>query len=534
MLSEDKYFQTLTEAELWQRYCDFLDLTADEFVDFQKKLLMDHVKKVCDSVLGKKIMGNQAPKTVDEFRRMVPLTIYDDYEPYLSERQEDVLAVKPYFWCHSTGRGGNFKWVPHGHETVEKAVKRYVSTMILCTCKNKGEINIAPGLRFLIIFAPPPYTSGHIIGTLAERFSLKLIPPAGQIETLGIQTAIKKGFEIALKDGVDIIAAISSVLVKMGEAMSQQASGMKLSASMLHPKVIIRLSRAWLRSKIEKRAILPRDIWQAKGIIVGGLDTAIYIDDVTHYWGNAPFEYYGGTEGLVYALPSWTKKGLIFLPDLVFLEFLPYEEVLKLQEDKDYQPTTVLLNELEEGKLYEVVITQLYGMPLLRYRLGDIIKVIARKDEEAGIDLPHVAFQRRVGELIELAGMARLDEKTLWKAINNTGVKHADWVACKEYDHNQAFLRVYIELNEEIETSQLESMIDEQLKMIDTDYKDIDSYLGLQPVRVTRLLPGAFQHYTEERVKEGASMAHMKPVHINPAETIITQLLTLGDASSEQ
>jgi len=534
MLSEDKYFQTLTEDELWQRYCGFLDLSIDEFMAIQKELLMDEIERVADSFLGRKIMGNQKPKSIDEFRQLVPLTTYDDYEPYLSERQEDVLAVKPYFWCHSTGRGGNFKWVPHGHETVEKAVKRYVSTMILCTCKNKGEINIAPGLRFLVIFAPPPYTSGYIIGTFAERFSLRIMPPVDQVETMGMQAAIKNGFQVALKEGVDIIGALASVLVKMGEAMSEQASGMKLSASMLHPKVIIRLSRAWLRSKRERRGILPKDIWEAKGIIVGGLDTAIYKDDVTHYWGNPPFEYYGGTEGLVYALHSWTKKGLIFVPDLVFLEFLPYEEVLKIQEDKDYQPTTVLLNEVEEGKLYEVVITQLYGMPLLRYRLGDIIKVVANRDEEAGIDLPHVAFQRRVGELIELAGMARLDEKTLWKAINNTGIKYADWVACKEYDRNQAFLRIYIELNEEIETSQLESMIDEQLKIVDADYKDIDSYLGQQPVRVTRLLPGTFQHYTEERTRQGASIAHLKPARINPDETIIKQLLGLNDASSEQ
>jgi phenylacetate-coenzyme A ligase PaaK-like adenylate-forming protein len=299
---------------------------------------------------------------------------------------------------------------------------------------------------------------------------------------------------------------------------------------MLHPKVIRRLLRAWWRSKREKRAILPRDIWQAKGIIVGGLDTAIYRDDVTHYWGNSPFEYYGGTEGLVYALHSWTKKGLIFLPDTVFLEFLPYEEVLKLQEDRDYQPSTVLLNELEEGKLYEVVITQLFGMPLLRYRLGDIVQVAAMRDEEAGINLPHVVFQRRVGELIELAGMARLDEKTLWRAISDTGVKYADWVACKEYDQNQVVLHVYIELNEEIDTSQLEIMIDEQLKIIDTDYKDIDSYLGLQPVRVTRLSPGTFQLYSAARVKEGASIAHLKPTRINPEEVILKRLLGFSDS----
>jgi hypothetical protein len=92
MLSEDKYFQTLTQAELWQRYCGFLDLSLDDFIDIQKELLTDQIERVADSLLGKKIMNNRKPKTVEEFRQMVPLTSYEDYEPYLSEQREDALA----------------------------------------------------------------------------------------------------------------------------------------------------------------------------------------------------------------------------------------------------------------------------------------------------------------------------------------------------------------------------------------------------------------------------------------------------------
>jgi len=95
MLSEDKYFRELTKAELWQRYCGFLDLSIDEFMDIQEELLMDEIDRVADSPLGRKIMGNQRPKSVEEFRRIVPLTTYDDYEPYLSERREDILGEKP-------------------------------------------------------------------------------------------------------------------------------------------------------------------------------------------------------------------------------------------------------------------------------------------------------------------------------------------------------------------------------------------------------------------------------------------------------
>ena len=535
MLPEDTYFKTHSQDEVWQRYCGFLNLSIDEFMEIQKGLLIDEIERVADSKLGRKIMGNRKPKDVDEFRRIVPLTTYEDYEPYLSERQEDALAAKPIMWCHSSGTGGSFKWIPHGPEIVEKATKNYVGCCILSSCSKKGEINITPGLRFLAVVAPPPYTSGLIIPAFLERFSSRIIPPLEEAGTMGFPERMKKGFEIALKDGVDIIGALASILVKMGEGFSQQTRTMKFSASMLHPKIIFRLLRAWLRSKRENRTILPKDLWQPKSIFVSGVDTDIYKDDVAYYWGATTYEVYSGTEGFNYAVQSWDKKkGMVFLPDMVFLEFIPYAELLKLQDDKYYQPSTVLLNEVEEGELYEVVITHFYGMPLLRYRLNDLIRVIAKKDEETGINLPQIAFQRRVGEIINLAGLAQLDEKTLWQAIVNTGIKYTDWAACKEYAQNQSFLRLYLELKEEREAGEVETMIDEQLKMIDTDYKDIDYYLGLQPARVTLLSQGTFRRYVEEKIKEGADLAQLKPTHINPPTIVIRRLLELSEAGRKK
>ena len=71
-------------------------------------------------------------------------------------------------------------------------------------------------------------------------------------------------------------------------------------------------------------------------------------------------------------------------------------------------------------------------------------------------------------------------------------------------------------------------MIDEQLKRIDPDYKDVDYYLDLQPVRVTLLSPGTFGRYTDEKKKEGYDLAHLKPRHVNPPHTDIQRLLDLS------
>ena len=136
-------------------------------------------------------------------------------------------------------------------------------------------------------------------------------------------------------------------------------------------------------------------------------------------------------------MPAWNRKDMTFLPDMTFLEFIPYEELLKEEENKDYQPSTVLLDQLEAGKLYEVVITNFYGGPLLRFRMQDIIKITSLSDSEADIKLPQMIFQRRSGDVINLAWLADLEEKTLWKAITDTDIQYNEWTALKEYDQDK-------------------------------------------------------------------------------------------------
>ena len=160
--------------------------------------------------------------------------------------------------------------------------------------------------------------------------------------------------------------------------------------------------------------------------------------------------------------------------------------------------------------------------------MKDLVRVISLRDEGAGVNLPHIVFDRRVGETINLGSMADLDEKTIWKGLVDSGLKFADWAACKEYDSNRSFLRIYVELKETRDADEVASLIDESLKQIDVDYRDVEGYLGLNPVRVTLLSPGTFQRYTEEKQKQGADLAHLKPTHINAPETVVQRLVELS------
>ena len=495
----------------------------------QERLLMEQIDLAHSSFLGKKIMGERKPETVEVFRQTVPITTYADYEPYLSEQREDVLAEKPYVWMHTSGRSGRFKWVPYTRRMLDVASRGAVGLLILAAARRRGEVNLRPGQRMLLLVAPKPYFTGTALDYLYnQRFTLEPIPPPEEAAKLEFRERLSLGFSIALRTGFDHAFTMASVMAKVGEAMSNQASTTKLAPSLAHPSVLLRLGRAWLRAKSAGRGILPHDLWQPKSILSGGADAQIYFDDIVRYWGQRPWEAYAATETHMIAGQSWTRKGLTFVPNLAFWEFIPAEERRREANEPGYRPATVLFNELRPGEEYEVVFTHFYGMPLLRYRLGDVVKCIGLRDEEAKINLPQVVFRARVGDIIQLSGLTELDERTLWQAIVNTGVKIEDWSACKEFEGSRACVRVFVEPKETVDQDSLALAIDAQLKALDADYRDLEEQLGFQPVRVTLLSSGTFGRYYEEMRHQGADLAHLKPPHMNPSYSVVQTLLRLG------
>jgi hypothetical protein len=529
MITEDKLFKTGDKDRIWQKYCGFLDLSLAEYMEMQEQLLMDQIDLVYDSPLAKKFMPRK-PKDVSEFRELVPLTIYDDYAAYLGEKNEDVLAVKPYCWIRTSGRGGTPKWVPYTESAVERLSILSTALSILACTERKGEVNIENGLRVLHNLPPPPYITGVLARLASNNLYIRYIPPLEKCESMDFETRTQTGLRMALSTGVDFLSSLTSVLLKIGEGFTEGSGKLKFNRHMLQPQIMWRLIRGLVWSKKESRALLPKDLWPIKGLLCYGADTAIYREKLIHYWGKEPTENYGATEPGLIATHAWNKKGMTFVPFCCFLEFAPEEEWLKSRENKDYQPSTVLLDEVKPGERYEIIITSFHGMPFLRYRLGDLIRVVALEDEETGIQLPQMVFDSRADDLIDIAGFTRLDEKTIWQAITNTGIKYEDWSARKEYEQDKAIIHLYIEPKDKNEAQEVERLVHRKLVDFDHDYRNLESMLGIWPLRVSLLPAGSFQRYYEKKKASGAELAHLKPPHMNASDTIIQELL--GQAQS--
>lgn len=519
--------------EVWRKYCGFLDLSLEEFMEIQERLLMEQVDLLSKSKLGCNILGDKVPTSVEEFRELLPLTNYADY-PYLVRERvevvppEDVLPVKPHLWARTSGRSieQDFKWVPYSEEMVKKIGEFAVASFLLASCSGRGDVRLDVGDACLYTLAPPPYFTAAVARGLAEQLGPAFIPPLAEGNKMEFGERIQEGFKLGLKTGIDLFYGLSSVLVAIAEQFEHGSGSFKFSTEMLHPRLLYRVIRGLVRSKISGRGLRPKDLWKVKGIVAGGMDTAFYSDKIEAYWGRKPLEGYGGTELGGVALQAWNYKGMTFLPDCNFLEFIPEEDFFKSMSNPDYQPPTLCLDEVKLG-VYELVITNFHGGIFVRYRTGDLIEIISFRDEELGIDIPQMIFHARADGVIDVGGFTRLTEKAVWQAIEESGAPYVDWAMRKEYVEGKSMLHLYLELKEEVEDKDIKASIHQRLKEKDAGYAALESMLGINPLIVTVLSPGTFAGYMEEMRASGADLAHIKPPRINPKEGVINRLLSV-------
>lgn len=531
-----KQWQRGYRDALWNEICGFLDLTVDEFMAVQERLWQEQMQILPKCELGAKLLHGVRPKNLDEFREKVPLTTYDDYEPYLSEHREDALPAKVHKWICSSGSSGKMKWAPFTEKAWEVAVDNFFAVYLLASSSGRGQFKLNFGDVLFFGVAPPPYGSGACLLGVSETFGLRCVPSLEDVmSTADMAVRSQMGFQQALRTGLDGLVALPWVLVKVGEELGQRKGRRGSPKMLLNPAVGYRLIGAMIKSKLARRQILPRDVWQVKSLAVFGMETKAYENKIAHYWGQKPYEFYVNTElGGSFAHQTWTRNAMTPTPHVSLLELIPEEEWLRSRDDPSYKPRTVLMNEVQVGKTYEVVLTNFYGGIFTRYRPGDLVKIIALEDEEAGIQLPQMICIGRADKLINVGGFTRLDERTLWLALEDTGVQYESWMARSEAVEGRPALRIYVSTRGDTDSARLEERLHSKLKELDTSYGHLEEASGTKLLRVTILPWGVFEKYSAERIAQGADPGQMKEIHMQPRDEVIARVLELASQMGKE
>jgi hypothetical protein len=348
------------------------------------------------------------------------------------------------------------------------------------------------------------------------------MPPLEAAEKMQFEERIKKGFDQALKHGFDFYFGVSLALVAVGEMLRKRMEKTDIRPLISRPAAFSRLLKALIKSKLEGRTILPKDIWDIKGIIGSGTDGTVFKDTIKNMWGRYPLDLFASTEAGLIATQTWDFDSMVFFPNLNFLEFIPEDEYKRWQADNNYKPGTICLDEVKTGMKYELVITNFHGGALVRYRTGDVIRITSLSNKAAGITIPQMTFEGRVDDIIDIGGFIRLTEKVIWQAVENTGIPYVDWTASKVTQGGKQVLHLHVELKEGcfVTEEQMAGAVYQEIKKLEDGflYGDMESILNTNPIKVTILPRGAFEGYVALRKEAGADVAHLKPHHINPSD----------------
>lgn len=522
------------ESEIWQMCCGYLNLNIEEFMQIQRRLLLGQIEALSHSPIGRKIFNGAWPQTVEDFRKEVPLTSYGAYCPELSEKREDWLPEKPSQWVHTSGRTGEYscKWVPITPSFINQLSPLLYGIGLLSASRQWGDSTpfiSCPNMIYTV--APRPYISGALASMLQEQTPSRFYPSLAQAENLGFEERTKLAFNEALSGGLDYFFGLSLVLATVGNRFSQSAGKMSIRPFLKQPRALSRLAQGMIKSRLAGRGLLPKDLWKVRGIICSGLDSTIYKEKINQYWGRYPLDIYANTEGGVIATQTWDHDGMTFIPNLNFLEFIPEKEHMRWQLDHKYQPKTVLLDEVQAGECYEIVITNFHGGALVRYRVGDMIRITSLKNENSKVNLPQMVFERRCDDLLDFV-VIRLTEKTIWRAIENSQVPYTDWVAYK--NQGEPVLNVLMETSNDSRLNEAEVekiLYSEIIKSESDNYTNSQAHNDLADMikfrlKLTLLPRGSFAAYTAQKQAEGADLAHLKPPHVNPPQKVLASLLS--------
>ena len=250
-----------SKKEIWEEYCGFLNISSEDFMSIQNRLLLEQMELWSSSELGQSILKGKYPHTIEEFREMVPLTTYDDYAPTLLAKQISALPSEPVLWIQTTWEGGvhPIKTAPYTKAMLDTFRHHVISCLILSTSREKYEFDVNVTDHMLYALAPLPYLTGLLPLLLDEEIDIEILPPVKESVKMTFKERNKQGFKLGMQKGLEIFFGLGSVLYYVSQSVSSMQSGGGFSLKKLpgiSPKMILRYLVAKNRCKKENRPLL--------------------------------------------------------------------------------------------------------------------------------------------------------------------------------------------------------------------------------------------------------------------------------------
>lgn len=514
-----------------------------------RKYQLNTLKRIIDdnktTEYGRKY-NFEAIKSYEDYKNAVPLTEYEDYQPYIERMVENgeksLLTAYPIvYYALTSGSTGVAKMIPVSDKNRE-LFSAYAGSMIIYqTYEQIKKQNHKPGpVCFLTEFRWDPRTdtisSGSISSQIPNNFvncveDITTTPRPLQFlaEPTPDATYVKALFALKQKNTSCIAATFSSVVYEFLTLIEQKWESLvrDIRNGEIDPELSI---SAELKKQLSDyispdpdRAdelfkefskgfdtpIIPR-IWPNISMIccIGGSFFSKFTKKIRYrYSDDIPMHMmaYGASESMM-AIPfDCNDEDYYPLVDDVFFEF---REV-----DADEADRVYLLDELEPGKDYEVIITNMSG--LYRYRMFDVIHISKKVDNS-----PKGRIKYRLNQVVSMVGERTTTEQLddIMKSLSDhVNVDITNYALYPDYSTSPVRYIIMAEPDEYIgkgNQKKLGPVADKLLKDANRSFKKYREQRVMGEPLVNFLEPGSFDLYREIQIADGASANQIKPVKV--------------------
>ena len=290
-----------------------------------------------------------------------------------------------------------------------------------------------------------------------------------------------------------------------------------------------------IMSEFGNEAFIPR-IWPDLSMVacIGTADFAPYMNKIRQHLGpNVAVDYLGyvASESTVAAQINEGEEAYMLLPYSGFYEFIPIEEETSTsgvpcsaaeptsgvlcpgETSTSGVPRPLLMDQLEMGREYELVITNLSGF--YRYRIGDVIRVTGFHNQS-----PMIVFSYRKKQLVSMYG-EKITESVMHHAITKlaeeSGTIILEYSIYPDADSDPGHYVVLLESDEEISPdrwSHYSETLNRLLCEAHDSYRQKIEKKTMLPLEVRFVQPQTYALYRDLKVMEGASPNQIKPLHV--------------------
>lgn len=520
-------------------------------------LLMDILMDNSSSEYGEKY-GFADIRDADDYRSKVPMTTYDDYAPYIdrmvNNNESNLITSYPVvFYASTSGTSGAPKKIPVSDrglsvlqdyiEPLSKAVTKeyYQNTMDQDPPEGKiagifsmQRTDLPCGVPFGAISAVCFPGGETCDDALKELFSTPF-----DVLTTSENTDLKYLHALyALKDET-IVSMFSPYISALWDLMNYIRKEWRNLVNDIYNGAI----PAHIRMPEDLRKKLAADLkpdptraGKLEAEFRKGFDKTIMsriwpkLSVIISIWAGNFFSYarklqtYSGRSMPYYTLAYVSSEGLfavarhpfdqnyIMAPSSCFFEFIPDD--LPAENEDDANPKTLLIDELEQGKSYELVITNQSGF--YRYRMGDVIRVEGFYNES-----PMISFKYRKNNIISVAG-EKFTEDHLLTAVKeferHSGERIIDFSMYADTESEPGRYVILMEPEKEIPKDKYEeysALMQNELARASTSYAHYVTGGNMGIPKLIFLQKETYSLFRELKMyKQGISENQLKPVRV--------------------